>query len=523
MSAPDKDQHARLLELADGYIESTLSAAEMTELDQHLQSSSLARQIYTDYLHDHAAIYSHYLSPADSSVDRFQPLFSSDEKTKSSIHPNKQAWLLPIILSCLIFGLLTYIAIPRTPSDSGVATVLRVDGDSSVAVGQTLQRGDSISMETGLLELVFAQSGVHVVASAPLALSGLDARYMRLHQGELKLHVPPQGIGFVVETSERQITDLGTQFVVTADGGGSKVFVLDGQVAVGAATPEDEARLMTAGDVAKFFKNGSSELAKQKPQDLPEIQSLPVTTSQGLIGQIYTLPDELAPLPNPHKVHEDHIGPHFLPLIQSGFSDRQSLSDLVYGQRTPFGGIAGSHRSLAERLGLSKKANQHGWMVWYSGQVTPPAPGRYRFWGYADNHLLVAIDGQVRLEASRFDTSFREDLTGVHRHSHPSLPCLNSHAGFSSGEWFDIGDETSVEIDILFGEMSNNHTSGLLLIERQGQTYEETVWGQPRWPIFLTTQPSREQVLELEQLRSYIEEGLKGAFSISDSAIWQAE
>ena len=45
--------------------------------------------------------------------------------------------------------------------------------------------------------------------------------------------VPPQGIGFVVDTMERKFVDLGTSFVVQASNLGSRVLVLDGEIAVG--------------------------------------------------------------------------------------------------------------------------------------------------------------------------------------------------------------------------------------------------------------------------------------------------
>ena len=50
--------------------------------------------------------------------------------------------------------------------------------------------------------------------------------------------------------------------------------------------------------------------------------------------------------------------------------------DLVYEPGTKF---------------LYSYSREGGWMAWYHGQVIPPRAGRYRFWGYADNHLLVAI------------------------------------------------------------------------------------------------------------------------------------
>ena len=77
-----------------------------------------------------------------------------------------------------------------------------------------------------------------------------------------------------------------------------------------------------------------------------------------------------------------------------------------------------------------------------------------------------------------------------------------------------------VQLDLLFGEQGANLTSGLLLIEREGGTYEETFWGQPKWPLFLTEPSSDAEITELENLRRHMEEKLMGSFSISSDAVW---
>ena len=82
-------------------------------------------------------------------------------------------------------------------------------------------------MKEGIVELAFG-TAAHAIATAPLSLTVQTADRVFLNRGDLKLHVPPQGIGFVVETRERKITDLGTSFVVSAEQQGSQVFVLEG-------------------------------------------------------------------------------------------------------------------------------------------------------------------------------------------------------------------------------------------------------------------------------------------------------
>lgn len=76
-------------------------------------------------------------------------------------------------------------------------------------------------------------------------------------------------------------------------------------------------------------------------------------------------------------------------------------------------------------------------------------------------------------------------------------------------------------LDLLFGEKHGNLTYALLLIEREGDRYEETARGQPKWPLFLTRVPDPSQGAELEALQEFLEKKLLGGFSIDESSIWQ--
>jgi hypothetical protein len=93
-------------------------------------------------------------------------------------------------------------------------------------------------------------------------------------------------------------------------------------------------------------------------------------------------------------------------------------------------------------------------------------------------------------------------------------------AGFASGAWFETGQD-EVQIDIVFGEIMNHETSGILLIEKEGVNYKETHWGQPKWSLFLTEPPTEDEFAELVILRKQMEDKLLGSFSIRENAYWK--
>ena len=452
-------------------------------------------------------------------------------------------WMaLTVIAASLLIAALGWFRAPEeraVPIQRGIARIIRIEGegkadqDRIVLEEAELFAGETLTMQQGLIELAFRETGVHVVATAPLKLLLDSDQRVLLHEGQIKLVVPPQGVGFVVDTAQRKFTDLGTSFVVTASAKGSEVLVLDGQIAIGGRAGESE-ELMHEGEFAKFDRDG--KLKKRSPSRLslalPEL-SLPVAKpgAGSLPGVIlgYARPNtkprpSAKPKPKPRpsgkpRLSADVIGPELSPLIRSGFQDRACLKTLKQSKPISFRGVAGAYREFPDRAGLTPYSREDGWMAWHHGQAAPPQPGRYRFWGYADNHLLVAIDGKPVFEGSRRDSALKN--LGVSRTDNPSLPCLIATAGFACGPWVELNGDP-VQLDILFGEIGGNLTSGLLLVEREGAVYEETFWGQPKWPLFLTETPEEAEIAEFERLVRHLEPKMMGSFSIAQDAIWEA-
>lgn len=463
-----------------------------------------------------------------------ESIYSTNDQTEHAVmsriqelgKPNHQtltpSWWLGMSAAAAVLILGLSLLLNRKPTDfthsSTVAKVIRLDGEaqinqaqSPVAIGSRLQAGDQFTMDQGLVELVFFDTGVHVLATAPLSFTAQSREQMFVDNGEIKLHVPPQGIGFVVETQQRKITDLGTSFVITARDKGSQVLVLDGQIAVGDKQGGKE-NLMYEGDLADFDQEGKYITRSGGPSGVPELKLTTTTpTAQSLNGQLLTC----------QSAGNRTVAEQLLPLIKSGFTDVASLQGIAKYGPFRFSGIAGTYDHFPEAIGVPNYDLETGWVAWYHGRLKPPKPGRYRFRGYADNHLLVSINGKPVFEGSRYSSPLRENLS-IARTDNPSLPCLNSRAGFATGEWFEVTD-TPIRIDLLFGEQGGGLTSGLLVIEHQGETYTNSTWGQPKWPLFLTEPATATELAQLDKLRLNMERKLMGSFSIDRSTVWSVE
>ncbi|MDP6353886.1 MAG: FecR domain-containing protein [Planctomycetota bacterium] len=522
------------LNLLHRYLDGALEPEEMESLENLLLTNPEARST----LRSLATIDAKWqeLATADDDV-----LAGEANTAPAGVWSTWQTWIsLGSLAAMLLLGLSVWWSVNTKPDAPvlGIARVILVEGEVRadekrvLSDGDELFAGETLTMSSGLIELAFRETGVHVLATAPLSIELDSTERVLLHEGEMKLVVPPQGVGFVVDTPKRMITDLGTSFVVSVRDQSSKVLVLDGAISMDDRKGNPE-QILKEGDLAKINRNGKTKLRSQGHPDIPELSlpsmKLSEKSLKGLIVGREGLPlgsSKPAALPRkrlgrsgPPRVNpQDLIGEQLMPLIQSGFQDRTCLEPLKQAAPIRFNGIAGSYVRFPNRAGLEPFAQKTGWLAWYQGQVVPPQPGRYRFWGYADNHLLVAIDGKPVFEGSRRDSPFKK--LGIPRTDNPSLPCLNATAGFACSQWIKL-DGKPLQLDILFGERAGSLTSGLLLIEREGETYEETSWGQPKWPLFLTEAPSEAEVREMENLRLRMEEKLMGSFSIDDTATWR--
>ena len=513
---PDEETN-HLTEQLLRYIDGNLEEQERLAIEERLKSDRSARDLLRG-LAEQAVIVadSGRVKQARSEVTR-SPIRSAKQVVKWQL-----AFFTGIVIVALAIPFFFTRQIHNEEPSPGVARVIHIEGGAQVngqrnlAIGDELFAGDQLTMSTGLIELAYRETGVHVLATAPLALQMDSTMRVNLLKGEMKLVVPPQGIGFVVNTPERQITDLGTSFVVKSSQSGSRVLVLDGRIAVNGKNGDRE-QLLEEGDHARFGRDGQIHLRVEQQVDIRELSptSLAPTTAS-LRGKVLGF-EGPSTIPRQRR-HQDVIARQILPLVKSGFQEHSCLDVMKQGIPLRFSGIAGSYRTFPDRAGLAPYSREFGWLVWYSGQVVPPKPGRYRFWGYADNHLLVSIDGKPVFEGSRRDSPFKEQ--GIPRSNHPSYPCLNAMAGFACGSWFEMDSEEGVQLDIVFGEISNHGTAGVLLVEREGTSYQESNWGQPRWPLFLTEPPTEEEITELESLREQMEAKLMGSFSVSEEAVW---
>ncbi len=120
------------------------------------------------------------------------------------------------------------------------------------------------------------------------------------------------------------------------------------------------------------------------------------------------------------------------------------------------------------------------WVIHYKGQVSPPGPGTYRFWGCADDALAVAVNGKTVLVACRRDMR----MPDVTWRSTESPGAQAADDSLIAGDWMTLGAGQIVDLDVLIGERPGGQFNAFLMVEKQGEKYPIDVHGRPTFPIF---------------------------------------
>jgi hypothetical protein len=109
-------------------------------------------------------------------------------------------------------------------------TSLKNRGDNEKHfVGKGLQRGP-FRLESGKAQ-VRLDNGVELSIRGPVEFDVLGLDHIAMVTGRMTANVPPQAIGFRIDTPDMEVVDLGTEFALKVDSSGkSRLHVLEGEV-----------------------------------------------------------------------------------------------------------------------------------------------------------------------------------------------------------------------------------------------------------------------------------------------------
>jgi hypothetical protein len=230
----NSDEAARLRNWADAYVEGTLGPAERESLERELLTSAEARRFFLSYLELHAGLAWQFRG-----IESELPFLREVKPTPVSTSP-WWGWSLPWAAAVLAVAAVVWLSMRGAPREPGadseaVLAVVRETLRGRWADGREVRVSESVwrggwSLQSGLI-LLAGVDGVELLVEGPAIAEWLGAQHIRLTSGTVVVRMPKGRSGFVVETAQMRVTDLGTEFGVSVSpSGDERVQVYNGLV-----------------------------------------------------------------------------------------------------------------------------------------------------------------------------------------------------------------------------------------------------------------------------------------------------
>ncbi len=252
--------------LLDKAINDTLSESEALELNRILKSDSKRVDDYIRYVDMHASLYQEPLLAVAGETDNLidYETLKSETTKRDNIRFWKTFAVVASVAALVAFSLNVWRVLPDSGSFGvaqgdfiGIVTSLKAEeAPSEHYVGKGVQRG-LFRLDSGKAQIRL-DNGVKLSMRGPVEFDVFGLDHITLVTGRVTANVPPQAIGFRIDTPDMEVVDLGTEFALKVDKSGeSRLHVLEGEV---------EARMKMGMD----FENEPLVIAKDRLQELNE-------------------------------------------------------------------------------------------------------------------------------------------------------------------------------------------------------------------------------------------------------------
>lgn len=241
--------------LIEAYLDGSISAPQMAELNALLREDADARREFAEILNMDsalAAMAAGWSAEHEPAVEAKSPPRSIAWRAGPMSAPR---WIAAA--ACLAF-LLGGALLQRQDSRRVFATVEKAAGvvNPSLTEGAAL-RAEAQQIAAGTVSLISAR-GAKIVIEAPAEFWFESAQRLHVKRGRLSADVPPAAKGFTVITPTGDAVDLGTRFGVDVPAGGAaEVHVFQGEVITKASGTEAKQSLRT-GDAVSFNVGAST-------------------------------------------------------------------------------------------------------------------------------------------------------------------------------------------------------------------------------------------------------------------------
>ncbi len=150
------------------------------------------------------------------------------------------------------------------------------------------------------------------------------------------------------------------------------------------------------------------------------------------------------------------------------------------------------------KFGIDEDIQSCLWAVHYKGKIANKTGGKFRFWGFGDDVMLVRINGKVVLNASHQDRGNIKDPGDWQSTAKEHRQYILGSSRARVGDWFTLEPGVQVEMEVLFAEGPGGTFTMMLLVQEFGVDYQKNEEGMPILPIFKTMKTPEHLIDEIK-------------------------
>ena len=232
--------------LCHAALEGTADDAELAAFRARLREDSAARAEYGRQAKIHALLTWQAGGAATPAA--------AESKEANVVRPSRWRFnKLAAVAAAIVLGAGALVWIIGGGARDGVRfDVIAASEGSGFEAGQSEAR-DGFELATGSVTFRL-ESGAVVEASAPCTLELKDAMHVSVVRGAITVDVGEEAKGFVVDTANARVVDLGTRFGVSVGEEDTDVVVLEGEVEVykpGSDAPDSKLASLVRGEAVR--------------------------------------------------------------------------------------------------------------------------------------------------------------------------------------------------------------------------------------------------------------------------------
>jgi ferric-dicitrate binding protein FerR (iron transport regulator) len=259
MSTPNDSLISRIHALSVRQLEDSLTPEEHRELESLLIENEAARKVYITYFQDTACLRWLCLEELSGSIEPAQAVPMRVRQNRGFRRRIATFALFGGVACLLVAAIFAWmnsqdaelvatapspavdIAAPQVATITGLGAVRWAEPSAGARLLSRCTVGDRLQLRDGAIELTF-DAGAQVTVFGPADFTITSGTSINCRRGRVTTLVGERGKGFVVNTPQAKVVDLGTQFGLSiSEKGETEVVVFQGSVDMSSASAKADA------------------------------------------------------------------------------------------------------------------------------------------------------------------------------------------------------------------------------------------------------------------------------------------